>query len=56
MAEHWIKVEDEEYDDLKPVRSKAELIRTRNSYIAIAIAAAAWGTNLLVVLRVFGII
>lgn len=56
MAKFWVELDENEHEELRPARSKAELIRTRNSYIAIAIALAAWGTNLLVALRVFGFI
>lgn len=47
---------DEDPKPLKPARSQAELIRTRNSNILVCIAIASWLTNTLVALKVFGIL
>jgi hypothetical protein len=42
--------------ELKPARSQAELVRTRNSNVLVIFAGSSLMTNLLIALRVFHII
>lgn len=52
----WLFFNEEEHGDLRYARSKAELVRTRNSNIALLLVILQVCTNILVALRVFHLI
>lgn len=52
----WLFFNEADHADLRYARSKAELVRTRNSNIALCLVILQASTNILVALRVFHLI
>lgn len=53
---NWLFLNDDDHTDLRHARSRAELIRTRNSTILLFVGVSQFCVNCLVALRVFHLI